>query len=130
MTRPSKSKSTRPKIGMTTTAAFERALAEGSTEKYVLRLYISGMTPKSMRAIENLEAICSEYLKDRCEIEVIDIYQHPQLIRGEQIVAAPTLIKKLPVPLRRLVGDLSNKERVIFGLDLQSKKGRSSRSSK
>ncbi len=122
MARPRKS--TRSKDGTNTTAAFERALAEGSPEKYVLRLYITGMTAKSMRAIENLEAICSEYLKDRCEIEVIDIYQHPQLIRGEQIIAAPTLIKKLPTPLRRLVGDLSNKERVIFGLDLRPKKDR------
>ncbi len=110
--------------GAKTTAAFERALKRRSKEKYVLRLYVTGMTPRSMRAIENLEQICSEYLKGRCKIEIIDIYQRPQLMHGEQIIAAPTLIKKLPVPLRRLVGDLSDKERVLFGLDLKSKKDR------
>ena len=122
---PGKKKTTAHRNGVSrrsrnTTAEFERALAKPPTQKYVLRLYVTGMTPKSMRAIENLQSICSEYLRGRCEIEIVDIYQHPQLMEGEQIIAAPTLIKKLPVPLRRLVGDLSDKDRVLFGLDLRA----------
>lgn len=101
------------------TENFERLLAEPTQEKYVLRLYVTGMTPRSTRAIAQIKAICEEYLKGRYELEVIDIYQHPSLIKGEQIIATPTLIKKLPLPLRRLVGDLSNKQRVLLGLDLR-----------
>jgi circadian clock protein KaiB len=108
-----------PKI--TTTEQFEKALAGSNSETYVLRLYITGMTPRSTRAIENIRAVCEEHLKGRYELEIIDIYQHPNLAKGEQIIAAPTLIKKLPVPLRRMVGDLSNKERVLLGLDLRAK---------
>ncbi len=104
-----------------TTAEFERALTRTKTEKYLLRLYITGMTARSTRAIENIRAVCEEHLKGHYELEIIDIYQHPNLAEGEQIIAAPTLIKKLPVPLRRMVGDLSDKERVLLGLDLRSK---------
>jgi circadian clock protein KaiB len=92
-----------------------RALA---AERYVLRLYVTGMTARSARAIKNLQAICREYLDGRYDLDVIDIYQQPVLTRGEQIVAAPTLIKKLPLPTRRLVGDMSDRERVLLGLDL------------
>ena len=92
-----------------------RALA---AERYVLRLYVTGMTARSARAIKNLQAICREYLDGRYDLDVIDIYQQPVLTRGEQIVAAPTLIKKLPLPMRRLVGDMSDRERVLLGLDL------------
>ena len=99
--------------------ALELATQRRETERYVLRLYVTGMTPRSMRAIENVRAICEEHLQGRYELEVIDIYQQPVLARGEQIVAAPTLIKKLPAPLRRIIGDLSNKERVLLGLDLR-----------
>ncbi len=102
-----------------TTAEFERAAARKASSRYVLRLYVTGMTPNSTRAIENLRAICEEYLPHRYELEIVDIYQHPVLMRGEQIIAAPTLIKKLPEPLRRLVGDMSDRERVLLGLDLR-----------
>ena len=85
---------------------------------YVLRLYVTGMTPRSSRAVKNLQAICDEYLKGRYDLDVIDIYQQPVLTKGEQIIAAPTLIKKLPLPMRRIIGDMSNRERVLLGLDL------------
>jgi len=87
-------------------------------EKYVLRLYVSGSTSKSALAIENIKRICEQHLKNRYDLEVIDIYQQPNLARDEQIVAVPTLIKRLPPPLRRLIGDLSNLKKVLFGLDL------------
>lgn len=99
----------------------ERAISVREKRPYVLRLYVTGMTPKSSRAIENLRAICEEFLKGRYKLEVVDIYQHPILAQGEQILAAPTLIKKLPLPLRRLVGDMSDKDRVLLGLDLRPK---------
>src|SRR6185436_18619194 len=103
-----------------TTAAFEKALGTStSDEQYVLRLYVTGMTPRSTEAFAAIKALCEERLKGRYELEVIDIYQHPQLAKDEQIIAVPTLVKKLPAPLRRLVGDLSNVERVLFGLDLR-----------
>ena len=86
--------------------------------KYVLRLYVSGSTLKSALAVENIKRICEQHLKNRYELEVIDIYQQPNLARDEQIVAVPTLIKRLPPPVRRLIGDLSNLKKVLFGLDL------------
>jgi circadian clock protein KaiB len=86
--------------------------------KYVLRLYVSGSTLKSALAVENIKRICEQHLKNRYDLEVIDIYQQPNLARDEQIVAVPTLIKRLPSPMRRLIGDLSNLKRVLFGLDL------------
>jgi circadian clock protein KaiB len=76
------------------------------------------MTPRSARAITNLRTICEQYLEGQYELEVIDIYQQPVLTKGEQIIAAPTLIKKLPLPMRRIIGDMSNRERVLAGLDL------------
>lgn len=88
---------------------------------YLLRLYVTGMTPKSIRAIANIRKICDEHLQGRYELEVVDLYQQPQLAQNEQIIAAPTLIKELPRPLRRMVGDLSNTERVLVGLDLRPK---------
>ncbi len=94
--------------------------------KYVLRLYVTGSTPKSMRAVRNIKEICEEHLKGRYELEVIDIYNNPILSRGDQILAAPTLIKKLPLPLRKLIGDMSDTEKVLLGLELKpKKKGRS-----
>ena len=86
--------------------------------KYVLRLYVSGSTAKSALAVENIKRICEQHLKNRYDLEVIDIYQQPNLAREEQIVAVPTLIKRFPPPLRRLIGDLSNQEKVLVGLDL------------
>lgn len=88
-------------------------------ERYVLRLYVTGMTPRSIRALENVRIICEEHLRGQYELEVIDIYQQPALAKGEQIIAAPTLIKKLPLPLRRVVGDMSSTERVLLGLDIR-----------
>jgi len=89
-----------------------------AADRYVLRLYVTGMTPRSTEAIRNLQAICDEYLEGRYDLDVIDIYQQPALAKGEQIVAAPTLIRKLPLPMRRLVGDMSKREHVLMGLDL------------
>ena len=89
------------------------------TERYVLRLYVTGMTRRSMRAIENVRKICEEHLQGRYDLEVIDVYQQPTLAKGEQIIAAPTLIKKLPLPLRRVIGDMTNTERVLLGLDIR-----------
>jgi circadian clock protein KaiB len=86
--------------------------------KYILRLYITGMTPRSARAIENLQNFCKKHLAENYELQVIDVYQQPELARTEQIVAVPTLIKKLPLPLRRLIGDMSDEERVLVGLDI------------
>ena len=88
-------------------------------DKYILRLYITGSTVRSVLAITNLKKICDEYLEGRYELEVVDLYQHPGLAKGEQIIAAPTLIKKLPLPLRRIIGDMSNKDKVLLGLDLK-----------
>jgi circadian clock protein KaiB len=90
-----------------------------STERYVLRLYITGLTPRSTRAVQNVRAICDQHLQGRYELEVIDIYQQPTLAKGEQIIAAPTLIKKLPLPLRRVIGDMSSTDRVLLGLDIK-----------
>jgi circadian clock protein KaiB len=85
---------------------------------YSLRLYITGQTPRSAASIRNLREVCDEYLEGRFELQVIDLYQRPELARKAQVVAAPTLIKQLPLPLRRLVGDLSNRNEVLLGLDL------------
>jgi circadian clock protein KaiB len=87
--------------------------------RYVLRLYVTGKTPNSLRAIASLKEICEEHLQGRYHLQVIDIYQQPDLAEADQIVATPTLIKKLPAPLRRLIGDMSNRERVLVGLDLR-----------
>jgi circadian clock protein KaiB len=97
----------------------EEAARRPATERYVLRLYVTGMTPRSTRAVENVRTICEEHLHGRYDLEVIDIYQQPTLAKGEQIIAAPTLVKRLPLPLRRVIGDLSSTDRVLLGLDLR-----------
>jgi circadian clock protein KaiB len=102
-------------------ASFEQIVANKTADEYVLRLYVTGTTPKSLRAIVNLKEICEEHLQGRYDLEVIDLYQQPVLAEGEQIVAAPTLIKKLPSPLRRIIGDMSDVDRVLVGLDLRPK---------
>ena len=104
-------------------ASFERAGQSPRGDCYILRLYVTGMTSRSSRAVSNLKAICDEYLEGRYDLEVIDIYQQPVLTKGEQIIAAPTLIKRLPLPMRRIIGDMSNRERVLLGLDLVSSSG-------
>jgi circadian clock protein KaiB len=86
--------------------------------EFVLRLYVTGTTARSTRAIANLRQVCEQHLTDRYDLEVIDVYQQPELAAREQLVAVPTLIRRLPLPLRRLVGDLSNRKRVLAGLDL------------
>jgi circadian clock protein KaiB len=101
---------------------FEKALRDRSDKNYTLRLFVSGMTPKSMRAIENLKRICEEHLKGRYDLEIIDIYQRPELAKDAQLITAPTLVKQLPPPLRRLIGDLSSTEKVLVALDLVPKR--------
>ena len=103
------------------TEAMEEALTRQGKEKYVLKLYITGMTPRSQEALRNIKKVCLEYLADNYELEVIDIYQQPILAKGDQIIAVPTLVKKLPAPLRRLIGDLSQEDRILLGLDLKPK---------
>lgn len=98
---------------------YERLVAARDQQRYLLRLYVTGLTPRSLDAISQTRRLCEEHLQGRYDLEIIDIYQQPQLTEGEQILAAPTLIKRLPLPLRRLVGDLSNEERVLLGLDLR-----------
>ena len=90
-------------------------------DQFVLRLYVTGTTARSTRAIANLRRLCEQHLPDRYELEVVDIYPQPELASREQLVAVPTLIKRLPLPLRRLVGDLSNRQRLLAGLDLSVK---------
>jgi circadian clock protein KaiB len=90
-------------------------------ETWTLRLYVAGQTPKSLLAFANLKRICEEHLAGRYRIEVIDLMQHPQLARGDQILAIPTLVRSLPAPVRKIIGDLSNTERVLVGLDLRSR---------
>jgi circadian clock protein KaiB len=109
------------KRGKTSIEEFEKAAAKQDRVKYVLRLYVTGMTPKSTLAIANVQKICEKHLAGRYELEVIDIYQQPKLAKGEQIIATPTLIKKLPLPLRRLIGDMSDTERFLVGIDLKPK---------
>ena len=108
----------RDPIGNPDTKAFEDLLKKRSEAHYSLRLYITGMTPRSTEAIAAIKSICEEFLQGRYDLEVVDIYQHPEEARSAQIIASPTLLKRLPVPLRRLIGDLSNRERVLIGLDL------------
>jgi circadian clock protein KaiB len=103
-------------------AAFEAAAAVQDKTRYVLRLYVTGTTQHSARAIVNIRKICEEHLQGRYELEIVDISQHPTLLESEQIIAAPTLIKKLPAPLRRFIGDMSQTERILRGLDLREKK--------
>jgi circadian clock protein KaiB len=101
-----------------TRGTLESAAAALATERYVLTLYVTGATAGSLRAIANIKAICEEYLKGRYQLEVVDVYRRPARLRTDQVVAVPTLIKKLPVPLRLLVGDLSRTEQVLQGLGL------------
>lgn len=102
-----------------TIEVFEEALKRLSQEKYVLRLYIAGMNARSIQAVENIKRICEQYLPGRYQLEVIDVYQQPIFARDGQIVAAPTLVKELPPPLRKLVGSMSDTERVLVGMDLR-----------
>jgi circadian clock protein KaiB len=100
---------------------FEHALTGSKEKKYVLRLYVAGATLRSTDAILNIKKVCEEHLKGRYELEVVDIYQQPVLAKGEQIIAAPTLVKKLPPPLRKFIGSMTDVDRILVGLDLKPK---------
>jgi len=102
-----------------TRAGLEAAAANLDNARYVLRLYVTGRTRNSERAIVNIRKICEEHLRGRYDLEIVDISQRPALAEGEQIIAVPTLIKKLPLPLRRFIGDMSQSERILLGLDLR-----------
>jgi circadian clock protein KaiB len=119
MKEPTKKRSPSGKRKPGPAGELEQLGSNSRQAKYVLRLYISGSTSKSALAVENIKRVCEQHLKNRYDLEVIDIYQQASLARDEQIVAAPTLIKRLPLPLRRLIGDLSNVNKVLFGLDLK-----------
>ena len=101
-------------------AELEEAASKRPAQRYVLRLYIAGLTPRSTLAIQNIRKLCEEHLGGRYDLQVIDVYRHPVLAEGEQIIAAPTLIKQLPLPLRRFIGDMSNTERILVGMDLRT----------
>lgn len=92
---------------------------EGGEKKWTLRLYVAGQTPKSRTAFANLKKICEEHLAGQYTIEVIDLIENPKLARGDQIFAVPTLVRRLPPPIKKIIGDLSNTERVLVGLDIQ-----------
>ena len=103
------------------TEAFEDALNRRTAlrrAKYILRLYVTGSSERSLKAVYNLKKICEEHLPDDYDLEVIDIYKNPEAARDEQIIAAPTLVKKLPMPLRKFVGDLSDTKKILVGLDI------------
>ena len=110
-TKPTKPKSAPPKTRP----------AKAQSDAFVLRLYVAGQTANSMNAIASVKKVCEEHLQGQYQLEVVDLYQQPQLAEGEQIIAVPTLIKKLPPPLRRIIGDMSKTEHLLVGLDLQRK---------
>lgn len=103
----------------TKTAAGRSAKGQAASETWHLKLYVAGQTTKSLTAFANLKKICEEHLKGKYDIQVIDLLKNPQLAKGDQILALPTLVRKLPVPIRKIIGDLSNTDRVLVGLDLQ-----------
>ena len=109
------------KPSQTTREALEATAKSAASRKYILKLYVAGMTPRSQEAIRTLTAMCEENLAGRYDLEVIDLYQQPELAKGEQIIAAPTLIKKLPLPLRKFIGSMADKDRILVGLDLLPK---------
>ena len=96
-----------------------KSKTENVEERYQLRLYVAGQTPKSITAFDNLKRLCEEHLEGKYSIEVIDLLVNPQLAKGDQILAIPTLVRKLPTPIKKIIGDLSNTERVLVGLDIK-----------
>jgi len=103
------------------TAEFEKALSQAGNGRYVLRLYLTGTTRRSAQSVVAVQALCEQYLKGRYDLEVVDLYQQPGRAKAAQIIAAPTLVKELPLPLRRLIGDLASPDRVLIALDLKPK---------
>jgi circadian clock protein KaiB len=108
--------------GPDSTAAFEQTLAELGEGRYVLRLYLTGHTNRSLKAVQAVKTLCEQYLKGRFDLEVVDLCEQPDRAQVAQIIAAPTLVKELPLPLRRLIGDLTNTDRVLIALDLKPRK--------
>jgi circadian clock protein KaiB len=102
-----------------TAVVFERLLIEAKNEQYDLRLFVTGMTRRSLEAIASVRALCENHLKGRYRLEVVDIYQQPTRARDDQVIAAPTLVRALPRPIRRLIGDLANEYRLLNGLEIQ-----------
>jgi circadian clock protein KaiB len=108
-----------PRVATSPTAEFEKLLSRtAQKERYELKLYVTGTSPRSGQAIANVRSLCEEYLTGRYDLEVIDIYQQPAVAANEQIIAAPTLIKKHPAPTRRMIGDLSNRDKILVGLNI------------
>ena len=116
-----KRKARRPAAPLPLAKAGRRRTAGGASDDDIwhLRLYVAGQTPRSLTAFANLRQLCEEHLQGKYEIEVVDLLENPQLAQGDQILAVPTLVRKLPLPVRRIIGDLSNAERVLVGLDLR-----------
>ena len=108
-----------PMLVKTTRAAKTARSSSDGAQTWNLRLYVAGQTPRAIAALDNLKRICEEHLAGKYQIEVVDLLQNPQLARGDQILAVPTLVRKLPEPVRKIIGDLSNEERVLVGLDLR-----------
>ena len=108
------------KRAQTVTEALEAASRDAKEQHYTLRLYVAGLTPRSQEALRTVTTICEERLAGRYDLEVIDIYQQPILAKGEQIIAVPTLIKKLPLPLRKMIGSMADMDKVLVGMDLRS----------
>ena len=111
------SRKSKPKISASATTS--KRTGKQAITRYALRLYITGQTPRSRQSVENLRALCDKYIPGQFDLEVVDIYQQPAMAAAGQIIAAPTLIKSMPLPLRRLVGDFSDQNRVILGLDIR-----------
>jgi circadian clock protein KaiB len=103
-------------------AAMEKALAQCATGRYVLRLYVTGATRRSLQAVRTVKALCEQHLAGRYELEVVDLYQQPERAKTAKIIAVPTLVKELPLPMRQLIGDLSDPDRVLIALDLKPEK--------
>ena len=117
--KPKVKSSRKPKTKNTATAIVRKRAAKRASSRYALRLYITGQTPRSRQSVENLRALCDKYIPGQFDLEVVDIYQQPAMAAAGQIIAAPTLVKSMPLPLRRLVGDFSDQNRVILGLDIK-----------
>ena len=110
-----------PAPALTTRSMAEETQAASTEEIWELRLYVAGQTPKSVAALANLRKYCEQHLQGRYKLEIIDLLVNPQLAEGDQILAIPTLVRKVPVPIRKIIGDLSNEERVLVGLDIRSR---------
>jgi circadian clock protein KaiB len=120
-TKKTSKKSTPRHVSIDSSAEFERLLQQASNgQRFVLRLYVTGSTVRSSQAVANVRSLCEEYLPGRYDLEVVDIYQQPGEAAKDQVIAAPTLIKELPMPVKRLIGDLSDRDKVIVGLNLTS----------